>query len=81
MVALFNYSGWGETIEGVENPETGKRFTITGFQKRHAGLKKTKLEKDLENSRHHVSSLERQLGEAQSDLLTMTSRFKDWEQD
>ena len=78
--ALRNFGIWNDAIEGIEAP-SGKRFTITGFRKRHyPEFAKSPLEHKREELESTIRWATRRAEEAKEQLKTVASGFVDWEQ-
>lgn len=75
---LYSIGNYNERIEGLESVVTGRRFTITGFQKRH-GSKTNKLadlSKDLNDA---IKRTQERIELYKKELSLLEGRFVDWE--
>ena len=78
VIALRNFGHFNETIEGLENPDNGRRFTITGFRRRHGGMKGTRLQELQGHAENEVKWAQERLARAQKELREMRLNYTDW---
>lgn len=77
--ALYSFGEWNDPIEGLEAP-SGKRFTISGFRKRHFPDKfKSALEEEQESLRLDIQWATRRIAECNAKLKTLNDNYIDWE--
>jgi hypothetical protein len=81
VIALRSFGKFNEPLEGIEDPRTGKRFTTTGFRRRHCGLKKTPLDEARERAQRDLVHHRFQFERAESALLSLDRDFTNWEED
>ena len=77
--ALRCFGTNNDPIEGLEAP-SGKRFTLTGFRKRHyPEHAKSRLEEEKERLQREMAWAGRRRDEAADRLATVGEQFVDWE--
>jgi hypothetical protein len=75
---LKSFSGWSERVEGLE--VEGRRFTISGFMKRHWPDKyRSRLEQAKEQAASEIAHLTRRIRAVTEELARMDEDFRDWE--
>lgn len=75
---LFSFPGWNGTIEGLEGP-TGKRFTITGWRRKHFPDTKTPLQQRIEDLEQSRVQAKRTIAGVALALSKVEREFVDWE--
>lgn len=79
--ALRCFDYWNANIEGLESVKTGKKFTLTGWRRRHLPANEIKsplqVEEEYHNSR--ISSAQRNIQVSQYELENIKSKYTDWE--
>jgi len=76
---LKSFGEYNETIEGLESVKTGKRFTVTGFRRRHCDSKTNKLKEKKDQLKRDIKRCQNNLKEAENKLKTIDKDFTDWE--
>ena len=78
VIALYSESPYG-SIEGLEDPKTGKRFTIRGWRLRHyPDHAPTPSEEARSRLTSSIAHLERRLTETKAELAALPELI-DWE--
>lgn len=81
--ALRALGEWNEPIERLESLGTGRRFTITGFRRRHYPKHATsRLEDEIRSARGEIEWAQRRANEARERLARLESNesgYVDWE--
>jgi hypothetical protein len=76
--ALRAFPGWGETIEGLEDFDSGRRITLTGWWRANAEPCPDPLERAVERLRNDVESAMRKVAAYEEELKELKAGYADW---
>lgn len=75
--ALIAFPEFNATVEGIENPYTHKRFTLTGFL-RKIGIKRDPLADRIETLKARIERNEQAAQDTKRELSNVEKVFVDW---
>lgn len=79
--ALKSFGGHNENIEGLESVDTHKRFTITGFRRKHFPGHKpnNRLEERIQDIKDDIARAKQTIKNRQEALKHVKDDYIDWE--
>ena len=77
---LRNFDRHNETICGLEDPKTGRRFLAADFIRRHFPMAEVEdpLRREIDDIKARIARSKRDIHNAEASLLTIESKYRDW---
>lgn len=76
--ALFSFGRWNETIEGLEHADSGNRFVLTTWRKKHFKDIKNPLEAEQEALKDNIARYAENMERCKAKLKTLDKEYKAW---
>lgn len=78
---LRNFTDYNASIEGLEDPDTGKRFTLTKWRRKHWSYEESSTPYHRERARleSDIQQAYRTIEDRQEKLKTLDARYVDWD--
>lgn len=77
--ALYSFGTFSETIEGLEDAASGRRFTITGWNRKIDPKTPSRLEHKRTTLTESIAMWRRRIAEVTQEIETLPLNYVDWE--